>query len=643
MQGYVNSNIIVRFKSTARSATVFASGLQAADPVLSRSLSISKRDGSFSTPSTISKRTNLYKITDGSSVEKKIAELRSLPDVAVAEPNHLVTIMKTPSDRQYVYQWHLPKIAAPVAWDTVTGSKKVKVCVIDSGARIDHPDLAANIVKGWNVLADTSDPEYYNFNDTLGHGTHVAGLVAAIGNNARGVSGVSWQVGLLICKFIGDSGTGAIYDAIQCMRLCEEEGALIYSNSWGGIPTRDFLGDEIAALEATGGLFVVAAGNNASNLDLSPRYPASYDAPNQITVAATTPSDNRAGFSDYGPNTVHIAAPGEGILSTTNDGNYGQLSGTSMATPVVSGAAALLQAMAINANGTPLTPSRIRSILMSTVDPMPWGSSSTISRGRLNVARAVAQLRAELGGYTEPPKPVAVVPSTPILPQTARTSPSPPASENPSSGLTATISPPECGTSALRGQTPYQSSVSGSYNASNALNGDCRNDMSQYTSSCAATDPTLSNPWWTAQLPERSDVAAVSITTRADCCWNAIGGAIVYVGNVAWRGPESRANFTECGRVAVEGISRGQRATITCNMPINGSSVAIYLPKLKTSLILCEVDVTLTESGAGSIASVPGKVITDEAGRNGSKDQVSAVTETSSNKRKRLRNILNTV
>ena len=574
-------------------------------------------------------------------MEKKIAELNSLPEVALAEPNRLVSIFKTPSDRQYSNQWHLPKIAAPVAWDTVTGSKKVKVCVIDSGARIDHPDLAANIVKGWNVLHSASDPEFNNYNDTLGHGTHVAGLIAAVGNNARGLSGVSWQVALLICKFISDSGTGAIWDAIYCMRLCEEEGALIYSNSWGGLTTPDSLGDEIAALEASGGLFVVAAGNNASNLDLSPRYPASYDSGNQITVAATTPSDSRAGFSDYGPNTVHVASPGEGILSTTNDGAYGQMSGTSMATPVVSGAAALLQAMALNAKGTPLTPSRLRSILMLTVDPMPWGASTVISGGRINVARAVAQLKAELGGYVDPPKPAAVVPPTPMLPQTAR-SPPVTAAPTPSPNPNYTASTPECGTSALRGQPASQSSIAGSYNASNALNGDCRNDMSAYYSSCAATDPNLSNPWWTATLPQRSDVAAVSITTRADCCWNAIGGAIIYVGDGAWTSAESRTSFTECGRVATEGIARGQRATITCNSPIKGSSVAIYLPKLKTSLILCEVDVTLGESGGGSIASLPAPL----AGRVGQigKSEVSGMDAVQSTpNRRRLRNILNTV
>jgi hypothetical protein len=162
--------------------------------------------------------------------------------------------------------------------------------------------------------------------------------------------------------------------------------------------------------------------------------------------------------------------------------------------------------------------------------------------------------------------------------------------------------------------------------------------MSQYFSSCAATDPSLSNPWWTAQLPQQSDIVAISITTRADCCWNAIGGAVLYVGDGVWSGADSRTSFTECGRVAAEGIPRGQRTTITCNSPIRGSTVAVYLPKVKTSLILCEVDVTLNELSGGSIASLP----TAEAVA-GPKVQIPPVTDKEQGlpTRRRLRSTFN--
>ena len=204
MQKYAADSVIVRFKTSARTATVGTKGLQAIDPAVARFItrSTAQRKTSESVSTLMSQQTNLYKITDGSTVEQKIAELKAHPEVALAEPNYKVTIFKTPSDVRYGSQWHLPKIDAPGAWDTVTGSKKVKVCIIDSGVRIDHPDIAGNVIKGWNVIQGTPIEEFYNYNDTMSHGTHVAGLVAALGNNARGVAGVSWQVSLLICKFI---------------------------------------------------------------------------------------------------------------------------------------------------------------------------------------------------------------------------------------------------------------------------------------------------------------------------------------------------------------------------------------------------------------------------------------------------------
>ena len=537
----------------------------------------------------------------------KIAELRALPDVALAEPNYRVTIFKSATDPRYPYQWHLPKIAAPVSWDTTTGSKKVKVCIIDSGARIDHPDLAGNILKGWNVVNGTAapNPEFYNFNDTLGHGTHVAGLIAALGNNARGVSGVAWQTSLLICKFINDMGWGDIYDAITCMRLCKEEEAVIYNNSWGGLSFAPWsLLEEIEALQETNGLFVVAAGNAASNLDVVPRYPASYDAINQLTVAATTPSDLMAGFSDYGPETVHIAAPGQGLLSTTRDGDYEMMSGTSMACPVVAGAAALLQSMALNKNNTPLTPQKVRGLLMDNSDAVAWGSGA-VKSGRLNVAKAVAALKIELGGYSDP-VPDITSPSVPSMPQAERP-PAPLQNGDGQGGSDGAANPiaaiPECGTSVLRGQAANQSSVAGNYNATNAVNGDCRNNMAEYGSACAATDPGMSNPWWTAALSEPGEVVAISITTRADCCWNAIGSAVLFVGNTTWTGYPSVESFTECSQIPLAGIPRGQRMTFQCSNAIQGTTIAIFLPKIKTSLILCEVDVALRVVGNSSSSS----------------------------------------
>ena len=164
-------------------------------------------------------------------MEDKIAQLMSMPEVDAAEPDYRVQLYDTePNDASYFSQWHLPSISAPAAWDTSVGKKNVKVCIIDSGVRVDHPDLASNIIMGWNfvpLVQDRSlpspgpgDADFTKFNDTLGHGTHVAGIIGAVGNNSIGVSGVAWKVGIMACKFVWDDGAGYISDAIKCMQLC---------------------------------------------------------------------------------------------------------------------------------------------------------------------------------------------------------------------------------------------------------------------------------------------------------------------------------------------------------------------------------------------------------------------------------------
>lgn len=619
---YSPDSVIVRFRPTVRAMTLSDTGIRPRDPVIAQSLAhsiSSATPASTAAPAALAARSNVYRIVDGSSVEDKVKALRERPDVALAEPNYRVQALRQPSDSRYASQWHLAKISAPEAWDTISTATEVKVCVLDTGARIDHPDIAANVIKGWNVIGGAAVPadDLPNWNDTdVGHGTHVAGLIGALGNNARGVSGVAWRVGLVICRFIGPLG-GDIFDAMVCMRLCRDEGALIYNNSWGGLTySSQALLDEIEALAASNGTFIAAAGNGASNIDLSPRYPASFEAANQITVAATTSSDDLAGFSDYGRVSVDLAAPGEHLLSTVYDGGYGHMSGTSMATPVVAGAAALLQAVALGATGAPLSPTHLKRLLMDNGDAFPFGSRVVASGKRLNVAKAVSALTAELGGYapaaTPPPAPT---PAEAPLPQVPRPPPSNFSSAVPdNSSLSANVVLPECGTSALRGQAANQSSVVADYGAANAVNGDCRNDITSFPGACAATDPSFSNPWWTAPLsggPE--EVLAVGLTPRTDCCWNALGGAIVMIGNGTWSGPSSASLFVECGRVPTDGGVRGQRVTVRCAAPVRGSRVVVYLPKIKTSLALCEVDVALGGGGAAvagaatAMASAPSR------------------------------------
>lgn len=531
----------------------------------------------------------LFRITDGKDVLSKVAELSSHPDVAMVEPDYQVALYRLPSDPGYTQQWHLPRIGSNLAWDTDTGSKKVKVCVIDTGAAMGHPDLSANIIKGWNVVRNNNgtsptpgSPQFSNYTDTLGHGTHVAGLIAAIGNNNKGVTGMTWRVGLLVCKFISDSGAGYLFDATMCLRLCRQEGAHVISNSWGGLNYAETMLQEIQAIDAMGGLLITAAGNDNINLDANPSYPASFNASNQLTVAATTPTDTLADFSNYGMKTVHIGAPGVNMLSTTSDGDYGFMNGTSMAAPVVAGAAALLQAMAMNIYKTQVSPEKIKKYLTSTVDKSEWGLLQLSSGGRINVARAVTALHVDLGGA---PWPIPPVDNSIVI--------------------------PTCGKSPLGGQsaTANQSSVLRNNVAGRAVDRDCRNDMKKWPGVCSATDPTKSMPWWSAKMVQKGDIVAVSITTRSDCCWGQIGNAQILIGNTSWVGAKSKSAFVLCGNVPQSGIPWGQRMTIQCEKPVTGLYVAVYLPKKRTSLMLCEVDVSFDGGWNAQSSSSPSQLL----------------------------------
>jgi subtilisin family serine protease len=550
--------------------------------------------------------TEIFTITDGKTVAQKIQQLKQLETVEFVEPDYQVQLFNTPSDPGIGQQWHHARISSSAGWGIATGSKAVKVCVIDSGVRIDHPDIAANVIKGWNVIParvggrypTPGDSVWRNYNDTLGHGTHVAGLVGGVGDNARGISGVAWKAGLLPCRFISDVGSGYVADAITCIRLCRAEGATVYVNSWGGVTHSAALEAEIRDVDAAKGLFVVAAGNDYGvNLDAStkqsPTYPASYKNSNVVTVGSTTRTESLSDFSNVGVNSVHIAAPGSSVLSTTHDGGYGLLSGTSMSTPIVAGAAALLQSFALS-RGVQLGPQQVKQILMSGVDTLPSLNGLVANGGRLNVARALQILRDMLPS-SPPSAPSAPKPSPrpSPLPQLPTPSPIP---NLPCTDPTPSPTIPQCGTSALRGKSANQSSVAAGRVAEYAVNADCRMLPNTYPTACASTHPSGSNPWWTASLGSSMPVAAVSLTTRADCCWWSIGGAQVLVGNTSWVGPSSRSAFRLCGKVPSDGIPRGQRLTLSCPNAYPARYVAVYLPKLKTSLTLCEVDVALDNS-----------------------------------------------
>lgn len=346
------------------------------------------------------------------------------PYVVYAEPNYIVRALATPNDPLMPQLWGLLNVGQPInglpgragadihatdAWDLSFGSKGTVVAVIDTGVDYTHSDLAANVwsapapftvtiggvpitcaagTHGFNAITRTCDPM-----DDQNHGTHVAGTIGAAGNNGIGVVGVNWVTELMAIKFLDANGEGTIASAvdgiefaIQAKRAFAGSGGAnvrVLSNSWGGREFSQTLLDTIARTNAENMLFVAAAGNDGFSNDILPLYPASYNVPNVVAVAATTHLDTRAFFSNYGALSVHLGAPGTDILSTTRNNTYSSFSGTSMATPHVSGAAALvLSRCALNT-------AQLKNTLLATVEGVPELAPLTITGGRVDVNSAI--------------------------------------------------------------------------------------------------------------------------------------------------------------------------------------------------------------------------------------------------------------
>jgi subtilisin family serine protease/subtilisin-like proprotein convertase family protein len=297
-------------------------------------------------------------LATGATVGSAAADLGQLPGVLAAEPDYQVQVERMPNDPGASGQWGLTKVGAPAAWQQSTGTGAVIVAVVDTGVDYAHPDLAPNMwrnpgeipgdgidndhdgivddVYGANFITNTGNPM-----DDVGHGTHVAGIVGARGDNGLGVTGVAWTTRIMALKFMGPNG-GYTSDAVRAIDYAVAHGAKVINASWGGVSSDPALTAAVARARAAGVVVVTAAGNNAADLDRSPFYPAGL-APqldNLVAVAATDQADRLAGFSDFGRSTVALAAPGVGVLSTLPGGRYGSMSGTSMAAPFVSGAVA---------------------------------------------------------------------------------------------------------------------------------------------------------------------------------------------------------------------------------------------------------------------------------------------------------------
>jgi subtilisin family serine protease len=371
-------------------------------------------------------RTGVHRIRSRSlDTATLLARFRGHPAVEYVEPNFVVRATAEPNDPFLPSLWGLANtgqavnggapgrpgadVHATAAWDLSFGSTSHVVAVIDTGIDYTHPDLASNMWSapaaftvtiggvaltcpagshGFDAIAFTCDPM-----DDHHHGTHVAGTIGAAGGNGLGVVGVNWTTRLMGIRFLDASGAGTVADAIDGIEFALQARAAfsasggadvrVLSNSWGGRDFSQALLDQIHATAAADMLFVAAAGNDGFSNDLWPAYPASYAASNVVAVAATTSTDDRAWFSNYGSGSVHLGAPGVDILSTTPSGAYGFSSGTSMAAPHVSGAGALVLSRC------DLDAPTLKQALLATAEPVAGLAPYTITGGRLDVNGAI--------------------------------------------------------------------------------------------------------------------------------------------------------------------------------------------------------------------------------------------------------------
>ncbi len=408
----------------------------------------------------------LVKAPQGASYQQIVSALSPLGKVEQLEPNFVLTAAMTPNDTRYgeLYGLHNTgqiisgfsgiadaDIDAPEAWDITQGNPSVVVGIIDSGIDYTHPDLVNNLFinpgeipgngldddgngfiddfRGWNFVAGTNNPM-----DDNSHGTHVAGTIAAAGNNNLGVIGVAPQVKVVALKFLDSGGFGSIANAISAVNYANglrDRGVNIVmtNNSWGGGAYSTALEAAINGHRTRNMLFVAAAGNDNYNNDASPSYPASYSPDNVIAVAATDNRDGKASFSQWGLNSVDIAAPGVSTLSTVPGGGYGYKNGTSMASPHVAGVAALLY----SANPW-ASYQQIRDAIFNGGDPnaafAATGSTPVKTGKRLNAYGALQQMGLRVNSatpangsvVTAPPFSFTLTTSTPLDPVTVHAS-----------------------------------------------------------------------------------------------------------------------------------------------------------------------------------------------------------------------------
>ncbi|HWM87256.1 MAG TPA: S8 family peptidase [Kofleriaceae bacterium] len=411
---YAADSVLVRFRS--------------APSAPDRSLSVARvggsiedvnRDGIYDRFSQLaSGELAVVRLDRGVAVEDAIAALRSDPAVLYAEPNYIVHAIAVPNDPSFGQLYGLDNngqtggtpdadIDAVEAWDVSVGNPDVVVGVVDTGIDYTHEDLAGNVfvnpneiagngvdddgngviddVHGFNAITGSGDPF-----DDHSHGTHCSGTIGAVGNNGLGVAGVNHDVTIMGLKFLSAGGSGTLEDAIEAINYAVGQknagvNLRVLSNSWSGGGFSQALLDAITSASNADILFVAAAGNTGSDNDSSPTFPANYDAPNVVSVAATDHNDGLAFFSCFGATTVDLGAPGVDVLSTTPGNTYSLFSGTSMATPHVAGVAALV----LSVNPT-LPTAALKDVVLNSGDPIAALAGITLTGRRANAAAALA-------------------------------------------------------------------------------------------------------------------------------------------------------------------------------------------------------------------------------------------------------------
>jgi len=381
----------------------------------------------------------------GFGVEQAAAMLRRLPFVAYAHPNYRIAAdQQSTNDEYFPEQWPLDNTGQGSLWGVwppgtpdadvdwpealaeAAGDGSI-VALLDTGIDYRHSDLAANVwlnaaeaggtagvdddgngfvddLRGWDFANGDNNPL-----DGHGHGSHVAGTMAAVGNNGKGVAGVMWSGRVMALKILDDTGFGLLSDAVQALQYAVAMDVRVSNNSWGYsevLPEEEAdhnaLRDAIAAAQANGHLFVAAAGNEGTDNDTAPHYPSSFNLDNIISVAATDNNDQLAWFSSFGPVSVDLAAPGDYVFSTYklfagSIDDYAWLSGTSMATPHVAGTAALLLGLQPD-----WTYQQVRDQILNHVRPLNALAGTSVTGGMLNVHDALNGVPDDGGGGPGP-------------------------------------------------------------------------------------------------------------------------------------------------------------------------------------------------------------------------------------------------